>query len=244
MTKKKPMHIIFATLARVYRNGGDTTHVLELAQELSRYGACVTLIASGKPNEVLEGVEAIDAGRVVQGGVIVRLFTFILLTLRVLYHVLRLSRQADVLYTRDPVLGFWFVPLSRVHRLPLIFEVNGFGSAEKKMRSSSPGWRLAGRIDHFAETILARNAQSLICVTERIRSTLVQDYGVPLERMKVVHNGVNLALFCPEADAERRTNLRKSLDLRKDDAVILYLVSLQPWQEPAFAAGGDRKAGY
>lgn len=231
MTKKKPLHIIFATLAKMYHNAGDTTHVLELARELSRCGARVTLVASGKPNEALAGVEVIDAGRVVQGGVIVRLFTFVLLSLLVLYHVLRLSRQADVLYTRDASLSFLFVPLSYIHRLPLVFEVNGFWSIEKKMFPPSLGGRLISLISRLAERNMARHARAFICVTEGIRNTLAQEYGAPFERMKVVHNGVNLELFSPDADTKEHADLRKSLDLRKDDGVILYLGTLLPWQD-------------
>jgi glycosyltransferase involved in cell wall biosynthesis len=225
------MHIIFATQVRLYRNRGETVHVTELARELVRHGVKVSLIASGKPQYPIQEVEMIDAGRISNGRFFMKLITFVALTIRGLYHVLRLSRQADVLYTRDALLGSCLVLLSPLIRLPLVFEVNGFRGTEKKMESPSLGTRLLSWILDRAEKMSFRGTRLFICVTEGIRETLAKEYGIPLSRMEVVNNGVNLQLYSPHEETEQQEHLRKSLGLHSDDAIVLYLGSLQPWQD-------------
>lgn len=225
------MHIIFATHTRLYRQRGNTIHVTELSRELAQCGNKVTLIASGKTPYPLEGVDMIDAGRVSAGGIINKIFTFVMLTLCGLHHVLRLSRHADILYTRDALLGSCLVLLAPFIRLPLIFEVNGFRAVEKKMEARSPGARMLSAVIGLAEKISFRGTSMFICVTEGIQETLVREYGIAKERTQVVHNGVNLQLFSPAENAEHQEQLRKSLDLHPNDAIVLYLGTLQPWQD-------------
>ena len=150
------MHIIFATQARLFRSSGETVHVTELAQELVRHGVKVTLIASGESQHPIIGVDLINVGRISTGRFFVKLITFVVMTIRGLYHVLRLSRQADVLYTRDALLGSCLVLLSPFIRLPLVFEVNCFRGIEKKMESRSLSTRLLSGILDLAEKISFR----------------------------------------------------------------------------------------
>jgi len=225
------MHIVYATLTKLGGTGGDVIHISELAEELVRCGARVTLVGSGKPQEALEGVEAIDSGRIISRGVFTRLFTFFYLVFRVFCQVLRLRRSADILYTRDALLGCWFTTFRVLFRLPVVFEVNGLRADESRMIFGSLAARLVCTIGKWAEKSTARKADAVICVTEGIRDILRDEYGVPAERMKVVPNGVNLRLFTPEVDPEEQRALRQKYNLTDEDAVILYLGGLQPWQD-------------
>ena len=214
------MHIIFATHTRLYRHAGDTIHVTELSRELAQCGNKVTLIASGTPPYPLEGVDVVDAGRVGAGGIVNKLITFVKLTVCGLHHVLRLSRQADILYTRDALLGSFLVLLSPFIRLPLIFEVNGFRAVEKKMEAKSLGMRLLSSMIGLAEKISFRGTRMFICVTEGIQEALVGEYGIPKERTQVVYNGVNLQLFSPREEDEHQEQLCKSLDLHPNTVFL------------------------
>ncbi|MBN1846021.1 MAG: glycosyltransferase, partial [Sedimentisphaerales bacterium] len=225
------MHIVYATLTKMGGGGGDVIHVSELAEELVRCGARVTLIASGRPNPPLAGVESIDAGRIVSRGFFTRIFTFSLLVLRVLLQVVRRRSRSDVIYTRDALLACWLATWRRLFRLPVVFEVNGLRADESRMLFGAFFGRWVCAIGRRAERTAARHADRLICVTAGIRDVLRDEYGVPPERMDVVPNGVNLRLFTPEVPAERREQLRKELGIRPDDAVICYLGGLQPWQD-------------
>ncbi len=49
--------------------------------------------------------------------------------------------------------------------------------------------------------------------------------------MEVVQNGVNLQLYSPRPETKQQEHLRKTLDLHPEDAIVLYLGSLQPWQD-------------
>jgi len=231
MNHTNSLRILFATLTKMYRQGGDVIHISEVLQELVRSGADVTLVASGKPSKSLEGVTVIDAGRVKQRGKLIRLVTFICLTWRTLRHVVRLRRTMDILYTRDAFLGSCCILLRPVIRLPIIFEVNGLRGEETAMTARSLGGRLASFINYQSEKILARRADFLVCVTPGIKNIMARKYKVPPERMRVVPNGVNLKLFTPDIESSRKNELRQSLQLKTDDSVILYLGSLQPWQD-------------
>jgi glycosyltransferase involved in cell wall biosynthesis len=70
----------------------------------------------------------------------------------------------------------------------------------------------------------ARNADHLICITEVIAGETRQAYGVPRDRMTVVHNGVDLAAF-REAASERDAT-RDALGL--DRLTVLYAGRLVP----------------
>lgn len=226
------MHIIFATLTELHSPGGDIVHVLEVSRELARSGAQVTLIASGKSTEQsTEKLNIIGAGYIDQRFLPIRLMARILVTVRILYHVIRLSRKAKILYTRDALLGWWFHLLSAIIKLPVVFEVNGLYGDEAVMRHGLLGGQLRKLIGRHAERVTVHKARAIICVTNGIRDVLAQDYGVPGERMHVVHNGVNLKLFVPTAAANRQIEIKKRFSLHADDAIIVYLGRLQPWQD-------------
>lgn len=221
--------ILFVTQTRMYRQQGDTIHVAEVVQEMARCGASVILIASGKPIQPLDGVKYIDGGQVRPGPFVIRLITFLVHTLITLFHVFRFARQVDVLYTRDALLGFWLWLLHPLIGLPVVFEVNGLRGVEK-------GMYLGGKIGHLVcqlisgmESLIARHARALVCVTTGIRGILHQRYGIALNRMVVVPNGVNLQIFRPAQDKKNIEILKKSLNLRINDAVIFFVGGLKPW---------------
>ncbi len=224
------MRLLFATQTKMHLDRGDAIHVSELTRELAGLGAEVTLVASGKTSLPLDGVETVDAGSVPFASFPVRLFAFLAVTLRGLYHVVRLRRRADVLYTRDALLGSCLVLLSPLIRLPLVFEANGLQGDEKSMFSRSLWGRFESVFNRLAEKFTARHAKAVVCVTQGILDVLRDEYAVPAKRMHVVGNGVNTDLFSPQVDPESRGNLKKSLGLEDGDAVMVFVGALQPWQ--------------
>jgi glycosyltransferase involved in cell wall biosynthesis len=214
----------------MHRNHGDAIHVSELACELAELGVKITLVAPGTSNRPLKNVETIDAGTIPSSSLPVRLIAILTQTFRGLYHVVRLRHQFDVLYTRDAFFGFCLVLLSPLIRLPLVFEVNGLYGAEKDMLSSSLLGNFQSWFNNIAEKFLARQAQAVICVTQGIFDVLRDQAAIPPERMHVVGNGVNIDLFSPFVDRETRENLKNDVKLDDDDAVIVFVGALQPWQ--------------
>lgn len=221
--------ILFVTQTRMYRQQGDTIHVAEVVQELARCGVSVTLIASGKPIQPLEGVRYIDGGKVRPGPFVIRFISFLIHTLITLYHVIRYSGQVDVLYTRDALLGFWLWLLHPLIGLPVVFEANGLRGVEKGMYIGGKIGQRVGQIISGMERIIARHASALVCVTPGIRGMIHQRYGVALNRMVVVPNGVNLQVFRPAEDKKKIATLKQSLNLRNNDAVIFFVGGLKPW---------------
>jgi len=110
--------------------------------------------------------------------------------------------RPDVIIATSPQLlvalaGWW---LRVVHGVPFIFEVRdiwpesltgvGLGSEQSLLH------RALGAIASF----LYRRSDHIVVVTPAFRDYLAEKWSVPLEKMSVVENGVELELFSPEGD--------------------------------------------
>ncbi|UCC92550.1 MAG: glycosyltransferase family 4 protein [Thermoplasmata archaeon] len=89
---------------------------------------------------------------------------------------------------------------------------------------SGVGTLMAMRAHVRMDKYCARNADHLICITEVIAGETNKAYGVPRDRMTVVHNGVDLSAF-REAAAERDAT-RDALGL--DGLTVMYAGRLVP----------------
>ncbi len=227
----RSMHILYATLIPMDGTGGNTIHVQEVVRELARQHARVTLVASGKPRLPLGDVEFIDIGRLASRRLALQVFTVIPMLIRTAWHVVRLSRRVDVLYSRDNLLGGLLGVLAPLVGLPLVFECNGLKADETRTRGRSVGGRCSRAIANLPERFMARRAAAIVCVTQGIKEILAERYQLPSTKLTVVPNGVNLELFTPDAGIEDEQRLRRSLGLQENDAVVMYLGTLQPWQD-------------
>ena len=96
-----------------------------------------------------------------------------------------------------------------------------FAAVEPRWFAPRMGWQL-----RTTQRRAARSATAVIAVSECTRRDLVERYGVPAERIRVVYNGLDHARFRPiEVDPEavaRRFGLRHPF--------ILCVGSLMPWR--------------
>lgn len=66
-------------------------------------------------------------------------------------------------------------------------------------------------------------SKAVIAVSRRVKDEVVRHYGVPAEKIHVVHNGVDGEAFKPDPDARRR--LRAELGLAEGDYALLFVGS-------------------
>jgi glycosyltransferase involved in cell wall biosynthesis len=74
---------------------------------------------------------------------------------------------------------------------------------------------------------LLRRADELWAVAEIQKEYLVKTEGLPREKIRVIHNGVNTERFQP-ASAEERASIRNELGILDRDLAIISVASLKP----------------
>ena len=74
---------------------------------------------------------------------------------------------------------------------------------------------------------LLRRADALLAVAEIQKNYLVETEGLPREKIRVIHNGVDTLKYRP-ASSDERVALRKELGFAADDVVLITVASLKP----------------
>lgn len=130
-------------------------------------------------------------------------------------------RRPDVLVATSPQLlcGVAGYALAKMLRVPFVFEVRDLWPesilAVDAMGGDSMVVRQLKRVaDH-----LYRHAEQVVTVGEGYRRRIHELYGLPLERMQVLHNGIDTNLFIPAA---RNNAVRREYGWG-DRFVVLYL---------------------
>jgi glycogen(starch) synthase len=193
--------------------GGTTIHTRALALALLEQGHEVHVVAARTPDAPDEEVrEGVSVHRVRNP-----------YTVWSARYTGRLLRDLDVVHGHgDNAYGHL-----KVRDVPTVVKMHSTWHAElERYRDlgSGVGTLMAMRAHVRMDKYCARNADHLICITEVIAGETRQAYGVPRDRMTVVHNGVDLAAF-REAASERDAT-RDALGL--DRLTVLYAGRLVP----------------
>jgi glycogen(starch) synthase len=193
--------------------GGTTIHTRALALALRGLGHEVHVVAAkaeGAPDE--EEREGILVHRV-----------------RPSYTVWSALRTRRLLPDLDVVHGHGTCAYGhlRLNDFPTVVKMHSTWNAEvERYRSIEvPTTRLlAMRMYSRMDRYCARRGDHLICITEAVARETEMAYGVPRERMTVVHNGVDLKAFS-DAAGEREA-VREELGL--EGLVVAYVGRLEP----------------
>lgn len=134
-------------------------------------------------------------------------------------------RDYDCIYSRDPLLIALAVPMKMFGKL-LAIELNGIPSVETEIRRRTHKVRVPGLTSlicdfiRLIETFAITSADLTIPVTERMRNTLLRDYGADVKKVTVVPNSVDTMLFKPlETES---TAIRRKFGIERE-TVVLYL---------------------
>jgi len=204
--------LILALDVDLSRRAGDAIHLRELCSNLVRMGHPVEVVVAGGQDS--EGIESVPV-HVVSG--------------ERLWSVVRQVRpivpdfQPDVIYERRVSPKVSFV-LSRFVRVPFAVEVNGLPDEERSLllgKDYKSSW-----FQIRIRRMLLRRAKTIVAVSDSLKLTLIQKYGLPPARVQVVPNGVNTELFVPMD----RSSCRLRIGLEGNDPVLGFIGSLVPWQ--------------
>jgi len=121
-----------------------------------------------------------------------------------------LSRSDVVIGTSPQLLvglSAWWI--ARRQGVPFVFEVRDlWPESLAAVGAGSPQSFLHRTLSRVA-AFLYRNSDHVVVVTRAFKSYLAEHWGVPLDKISVVENGVDTRLFSPEAAG---ANIREGLD--------------------------------
>jgi 1,4-alpha-glucan branching enzyme len=193
--------------------GGTTIHTRALALALLDAGHEVHVVAAraeGVPDEeVREGVHVHRVGWPYTATSGIRTG--------------KLLRELDVVHGH----GTCAYGHLKLHSFPTVVKMHSTWHAETERyrgletgRDSLLSMRMYTRMDRYC----ARRADHLVCITEAVARETHSAYGVPRERMTVVHNGVDVRAF-RRASAQREA-ARERLGL--EGVTVAYVGRLEP----------------
>lgn len=233
----KRLNILFLALTvdmGVYQ--GDSTHVGELVGNLRHMGYRVRLIArrSGKGNAWKDPLFHCVSRSPKPSSELMRLLQLALSMLRGAYHVLRRIGKADLVYSRDRFsLLLAFMPAGLL-RKPIVYEVNGLTSEQRKMHGKYLLNRLYVKLLETLDKLAFRRAHTVVCVTDAIRDFYHKRHTKYADKFVTVNNGVNTKLFHPLPMDKEIFDLRARLGFDESDDVIAYVGNLSIWQGVEF----------
>jgi PEP-CTERM/exosortase A-associated glycosyltransferase len=128
--------------------------------------------------------------------------------------------KPDLLHAHSPVLNaiptLW---VGRRHRLPVVYEVRAFWEDAAVDLGTALEWGVRYRLSRALETFVLKRADAITCICEGLRSEIAAR-GVPVERVTVIPNAVDIERFSARGEAD--ASLRRALGV--DSAVVLGFV--------------------
>lgn len=196
---------------------GDSTHFLEVAENLQEFGNKILVICRGGKAKLrnlnFKYIPNIEIKYLTT--LLVDLFSSLYLIFYVLVY------KPDIVYYRGVTLGGI---ISRIFNVPSVAEANGIYPDEIKIGQPHffkfAGWflKVRERMNYFL-------ANRIICVTEGIRRELVKNYGVKNAICRVIPNGANTNLFRPMD----KIACRRRLGLREGYFYLGFVGSFRSW---------------
>lgn len=217
-----PVMRIFVTVdGDLSKRTGQRTHVIQLCTELAKQGHEVCLFTHSANTEEDRLPFAWMTVRVIP------IFHGISYQLSLLLYLLWRGARArpTLMYART--LAYTFSPalVARMLKVPLILEVNGFVLDEVRM--SNPDikmWRVS--LTRVLEGWRCRVADQIIVVTDGLAELLENSYGLEMDKITVIPNGVDTKLFTVR---DARASKRR-LGLCGDESHVCFVGSLVKWQ--------------
>jgi glycosyltransferase involved in cell wall biosynthesis len=78
------------------------------------------------------------------------------------------------------------------------------------------------RIESYMEKAIFKSSEKLWAVSNLVKGLLIKEYGVPENKVFVLHNGVDIEKYHPLSDQEK-SELRKKLNIPEDAKVMIFV---------------------
>jgi glycosyltransferase involved in cell wall biosynthesis len=191
--------------------GGTEEHILTLLRGLdrSRFRAafvCTPEVAEAMRRDVPEDVELtpmrLRAPRHVGAARALRLLVR--------------AHRVDVVHSHLFYASLFASPIAKLARVPLVVET-------PHVRES---WRQGLKRHYVVDRVVGRFVDQYIAVSEANRRYLIEDKGLPAQKIVVIHNGCDLRRFRPHGRAP--ADMRRALGFADDDAVLVVVGRLEP----------------
>jgi len=214
--------LIYVPTIAIDRGSGDSRHVHELGENLSKLGNEVGVICrlAGGSYNGLASIKRVKSPNIN----IVSWFWASIYGL-FLGLVTTKANKYDLVYTRAGVSAAASL-VSRLTKTPYVTEVNGLIWEEVRI-SGVRWWRKAfGYFLNWIEGKAYRHSQHVVAVSPQIKEVLVAALGIKPEKMTVIPNGANTDLFKP-MDINQA---RRQLNLSGADYFVTFVGNLAAWQ--------------
>ncbi len=200
-------HILY--VVRTLEIGGTEQHLAAVAQRLVRRGWKVSVcsLEDGPLREEFERGEVavmVPPRRGVASGSIARLAGAAVYLLSILRR-----EKPDVVHFLLPAAYLFGAPLAIVTRTP----IRVMTRQSLNIYQGNAPW------SRTAERLLHRKMHAILAVSRRVMEQLRNEEAAPADRLGLIYNGVDAALF---SDSSRRVALRRELGL--DDATFVMVV--------------------
>jgi len=139
--------------------------------------------------------------------------------------------KLDVAYFRSANARIIALLLKRFLNLKYICEVHGIEYYENEYSENKLNifmkWIL--KIKAHLQIVSAKKADGVRVVTEELKRCLLS-YGVNGEKIDIIENGVNPAIFKPLDNENAIKELKKELGIGENDKVVMFEGYFYPWQ--------------
>lgn len=211
------MDILFCDPLRLGELRGCYAHIYEVSSNLIKLGHNLVLPKVMHPHKqplpLWARIERLSHRLPIMGTAISEIYTFFLTFFAIVKH----RRRFDVIYRRHNAINSECL-LSKLFRIPLVKEVNGFEADLQEDEGSSS---LRARIVDKMERFTMPKADRIIVVTSKLKRILHRDYGIPEDKIVVIENGANVDVFKP-MDV---TRAREELNLSRSEHYVCLVGS-------------------
>ncbi len=132
--------------------------------------------------------------------------------------------EPDVVYERR-FLPKVSVVVSALRSVPALVEINGLVEDEMEMQGRKPKSALPPPLRDYLIRATFQQLDGIVAVTAGLAREMARQYGAPMDRISVIENAANTALFRPLDKVE----CRRRLGLGDSGRIVCFEGGLYPW---------------